>query len=178
MLSKRITIFILIIFIFSVSGCTIVKNDSGSSKASPTPSALSGVEGMPEPEKKLSPEDDRDNHRISDIVNISMAIESYAKGNNGQYPKTEGSEKISDEASNVFQAMKAGGFLYQPIKDPVPDKYYYGYKSDGQAYEITAVLENKNGGRCTMAGNYCIYKFKKGEFGTDIQSTPAVVNEN
>lgn len=162
---KEITILILTVLIFGTTGCTIVKNDSGSlAKASPTPA--------PEAEKKISPEDERDNHRISDVMNISAALESYAVKNNAQYPKTDGSEKISDEASDVFQAMKASGFLFQPIKDPVPDKYYYGYKSDGQAYELTAVLENKEGGRCAMAGNYCIYKFKKGEM--EAAPTPEV----
>lgn len=171
MLYKKISILFLIIFIISASGCTIVKNDFGSMlKASPVPT--------PAAEKKISPEDERDNHRISDIMNISTALEQYAKSNNGQYPKAENSEKISDESSSVFQTMNAGGFLYQPIKDPVPDKYYYGYKSDGQAYEITAVLENNESGLCVMAGSYCIYKFKKGEIDAEIEPTPATGENN
>jgi len=161
MIVKEISLLILIIFVFGASGCTIVKNDSlDLPKQTPTPT----------PEKKISPEEDRDNHRISDIINLSTALERYANSNGGQYPKTEGAEKISDETSNVFKAMYDGGFLFKPIKDPLPDKYDYGYKSDGQAYEITAVLEDKDGGRCEMAGNYCIYKFGKGEVGS--LSTP------
>lgn len=169
MIRKKTSLLILMIFIFNVSGCTIVKNDSlNLPKPSPTLT----------PEKKISPEDERDNHRISDIMNISTALEQYAKSNNGQYPKAEKSEKISDESSSVFQAMNAGSFLYQSIKDPLPDKYYYGYKSDGQAYEITAVLENKESGLCVIAGSYCIYKFKKGEIGAEIEPTPATGENN
>ncbi len=168
--SKKIVILISIIFIFSASGCTIVKNDSGlTPKISPT--------STPKAENKISSEDERDNRRISDIMKISAALERYAKNNNGQYPKVDGAEKISDESSGVFQLMETGGFLYQPIKDPKPDKYYYSYKSDGEAYELTAVLENKDGGRCAMAGNYCIYKFTKGEIGKVAPATPIPDNE-
>lgn len=165
MFAKKISILILVVLTFGASGCAIVKNNSGSSPVTvPVPT--------PETRNKISPEENRDNHRVSDITNISIALELYAASNNGRYPKTESAEKISDEASNVFKTMKAGGFLFQPIKDPMPDKYYYGYKSDGQAYEITAVFENKNGGRCEMAGSYCIYKFKKGEIGAVLTPTP------
>lgn len=168
MFSKKTSILILTILIFSASGCTIVKNNSGS---------LAKPAMTPEAEKKISPEDERDNRRISDIMKFSAALERYAKNNNGQYPKVDGAEKISDEASGVFQIMKAGGYIFQPIKDPKPDKYYYGYKSDGRSYELAAVLENQEGGRCAMAGNYCIYKFTKGEIGEVAPAIPVPDNE-
>ncbi len=163
---KKSIILVLIISAFGAAGCTIVKNKTEEPpKVSPTPT--------PEAEKKISPEDDRDNQRINDIMNISAALESYASSNvktEGPYPETKGVEKISDESSAVFKQLNQDGYLKQILKDPLPDKYYYGYSSDGFAYELTAVLENKASGLCIMAGNYCIYKFTKGKIG--IAPTP------
>lgn len=158
-ITKLIIVPLFLIFSANVSGCAIVsKKPEAFPKLSPTPTPMA--------DKKVSAEDNRDNDRINDIMAISLALEQYANNHGGQYPQTVSAEKISDETSNVFQILKAGGYFLQLINDPLPDKFYYGYNSDGQSYEITAVLENQSGGRCVIEGNYCLYKFKKGENNT------------
>ncbi len=100
--------------------------------------------------------DNRDNQRINDISSLSQILENYFK-DNGQYPVAITSEKISDESVKSFQSLKANNFLSNPLQDPLPDKYYYGYKADGKNYELTAVLENQKDLRCILKENLCIY---------------------
>jgi len=105
----------------------------------------------------------RDNRRIADLNIIGRALVDYARDNNNQYPKTNGTEKISNENSLSFKTLKDGGYLGQLYQDPIPDKYYYGYKSDGLRFDLTAVLEDKSDSRCSIKGNFCIYKFTSEE---------------
>lgn len=110
---------------------------------------------------QISPEDARDNQRIDDINRLSEAVESYLNDHDGQFPVANEAEKISDEESNVFKTLKAGNYLEKSLKDPLPDKYYYGYVSRGFEYELTSVLENKASGKCVIIEDLCLYKIKK-----------------
>lgn len=105
--------------------------------------------------------DDRDNQRVKDIGDISFAIDEYAKFNKNEYPVTNGYEKISDENSNVYKLLSQDGYLKKNYQDPLPGSYFYGYRSDGKSYELTAALEDSNDLRCKNIGNYCVYSIKK-----------------
>jgi len=105
--------------------------------------------------------DDRDNQRVKDLNDIGLAIDEYSKFNNNEYPVTSGYENISDENSYVYKLLRQDGYLRKKYEDPISGSYFYGYKSDGKSYELTAALEDKNDPRCENIGNYCIYKLKK-----------------
>jgi len=147
--TKKTAIAILIILTLVIGGYFVWKNYLSPSSDVPVTT----------PETQISPEDARDNQRIMDMDNLREAIESYMANNSGQFPVADEQEKISNEESNIFKTLKAGRYLTQPIKDPAPDKYYYGYRSDGQSYELTAVLENKLSDKCEITNsNLCLYK--------------------
>ncbi|MBU4338650.1 hypothetical protein KKB43_05340 [Patescibacteria group bacterium] len=102
----------------------------------------------------------RDDRRIINLDFYSQALEDYLK-NNEKYPIAEETEKISDENSNIFQILKNGGYIAESYKDPSGGDKYYGYKSDGVSYELSAVLEDNKDSRCNIEGNYCVYRLKK-----------------
>lgn len=104
---------------------------------------------------------ERDNQRKLDLAEIARAIEEYAKFNKGEYPVTVGYEKISDKNNVLNQILRRDGYLTKEYADPSSGASFYGYKSDGKSYELTAVLENKNDISCMNIGNYCIYILKK-----------------
>lgn len=105
--------------------------------------------------------DDRDNQRVGDLKEIGIAIDEYAKLNNGEYPSTNGFEKISDENSYIFMFLSQNGYLKKNYKDPLSGSYFYGYSSDGKKYELTAALEDLKDSRCEIIGTLCIYRIKK-----------------
>ncbi|MCG2693695.1 type II secretion system protein GspG [Candidatus Parcubacteria bacterium] len=149
--TKKTAIIILIILILGFGGYFIWKNYF-SPVSNPSAPATS--------QSQISPEDARDNRRIKDIDRLSEAVESYMNDHDGQFPVANEVEKISDEESNVFKTLKAGNYLEKPLKDPAPNKYYYGYISHGYEYELTAALENKTSGKCEISGNLCLYKIR------------------
>lgn len=102
---------------------------------------------------------ERDNRRIVDLNIIGRALIEYSKNNANQYPKTNGIERISNGDNFVFKTLKNGRYLDQLYKDPISEKYYYGYDSNGSRFDLSAVLEDKNDARCSVKGNICIYKF-------------------
>ncbi len=151
---KKIAVIISAILIFSVGGYFIWKSFSGSgSSSAPFPS--------PTPGGSISPEDARDDQRIKDILYLSGIIDIYNLDHDGHVFIAKEGQKISDEGSAVFRELKDSGYLDKALKDPVPDKYYYGYYSDGHTYELTAVLENKSSGKCEIFGDLCVYKISK-----------------
>ena len=45
-------------------------------------------------------------------------------------------------------------------KDPKHPQKYYGYKSDGESYELTCVLDNSEDSEATKVGNLNLYILK------------------
>jgi len=115
----------------------------------------------PETEEGNSTIDERDNQRVKDLGDIGFALDEYAKFNKNEYPVTEGYEKISDENSYIYKILRQDGYLKMSYKDPLSGAYFYGYRSDGKYYELTAAFEDMNDPRCKNVGNYCIYVLRK-----------------
>lgn len=115
----------------------------------------------PETESGNLTSDDRDNQRVKDLREISFALDEYAKFNKNEYPITNGYEKISDENGYIYKLLRQDGYLKGSYEDPLSSAYYYGYKSDGKSYELTAAFEDMNDPRCKNLGNYCIYVLSK-----------------
>ncbi|MFA6096086.1 MAG: hypothetical protein WC788_00485 [Candidatus Paceibacterota bacterium] len=105
--------------------------------------------------------DDRDNQRVKDLGDISYAIDEYAKYNQNEYPITNGYEKISDENSYIYKLLRQDWYLKKNYIDPLSGSRFYGYRSDGKSYELTAAFEDTNDPRCEPFGNLCVYIVKK-----------------
>lgn len=148
-----------IVLIFTIGGYLVWQNITPKS----TPIGVSGS-GTFKKENEEKIRNEHDNQRILDILALSRALENYFS-NNGRYPVSDGLEKISDDDSNSFKALQVSGYLKQSYKDPLSPKYYYGYKSDGKTYELTAVFENKKNAMCNLEGNLCIYRIRNARSG-------------
>ncbi len=143
---KKVAIAVFIVLILSV-GISLVQKKY----FVPNPTT------SPSPTPTINIEEKRDNQRKEDILNISKALDAYVASNNGIFPNTNDIvEKISDENSSAYQTLKNKNFLSKPYKDPLPNNFY-GYKSNGYYYELTAVMESKNNKECVMNGKLCIY---------------------
>ncbi|MFA6422943.1 MAG: type II secretion system protein GspG [Patescibacteria group bacterium] len=99
----------------------------------------------------------RDAVRKSDLRSLQAALEIYYEDNNA-YPLSKSVVKTSDE-NNILTVLVSSNYLKTLPIDPVPDKYYYGYKSvDGKSFELTAILEDITDTSGAMSGNFNIYK--------------------
>lgn len=83
--------------------------------------------------------------RQQDLINLKYnALTFYAV--NKAYPSTDGKQIHLDKGANdvYYQSMKEfyGGSFYEKI-DPESPKYYYGYSSDGQTFQLTSYLPSK-----------------------------------
>lgn len=150
----------VILTAFYLAGCSITKNseqnnsinDSISQEASPSPTPVKELTSL-----------GRDDQRVKDIETIARALDAYAAKNpkaEGPYPKSNGLEKIDGPYSSTASVLRESGYWKEQVKDPLSPKSFYGYKSDGYSYELTAVLENKNDKRCTVEGSLCIHRVK------------------
>lgn len=98
----------------------------------------------------------RDKKRKSDIHALNNVLEEYYKKNNN-YPETIVSEQISNKNSKVYLDLKNSNLIDKLYQDPL-DKYYYGYKSNGLYFELSARLENKEDKDCVVKNDdLCLY---------------------
>jgi hypothetical protein len=146
-----IAIIIILILIIGIGGYFIWKDNS---KPITNPEQNNSVVAEEDARLRMI---DRDIKRIEDLNALVIALVNYAASNNYQYPITNGAEKISDEENIIFKILKSGKYLDKLYQDPIPDKNYYGYTSDGSRFDLTASLENPNDERCIPTSNLCIY---------------------
>ncbi|KKQ18276.1 MAG: hypothetical protein US31_C0006G0007 [Berkelbacteria bacterium GW2011_GWA1_36_9] len=97
-----------------------------------------------------------DETRKKDLANIKSALKKYYAVK-AEYPASDSVIKTSDANSVLAQAI-VPTYLQSLPNDPLAPNFYYGYKSDGQTFEITTVLEDKSDSSGTMTGNLNIYK--------------------
>jgi hypothetical protein len=151
MLNKKTLILIVVALILIVAGYFIWQNNS---EPTTIPELNNPVADEEEARLRII---DRDIQRTENLNAIGAALIEYGRRNDYQYPIANNTEKISDENSPVFKMLKDGGYLDKLYQDPIPDKNYYGYTSDGSRFDLTASLENPNDGRCIVKNNLCIY---------------------
>lgn len=100
----------------------------------------------------------RDVIRKRDLNDIANALKIYAEDSNGKYPISNEVVKLSDESSIRKEIFTYTGAMTD-FKDPKYPEFYYGYKSDGSYFELTARLENLKDKECELIKNdLCIYK--------------------
>lgn len=97
-----------------------------------------------------------DETRKNDLASIKDALKKYFAVK-AEYPVSATLVKTSDSNSVLSQAI-VPTYLESLPKDPLTPNFYYGYKSDGQTFEITAVLEDKSDSSGKIIGSLNIYK--------------------
>lgn len=152
---KKGIVAVLIILISVISGVLSWRIFSGppNLRISSSPLLSIAVEDNSE-------QDARDDQRIKDLLSLSEKI--YASNIKlGGYAFAAGEwQNISVEENPLVLELKNNGFLDAALNDPMPDKYY-SYRSDGYTYELRAVLENRNSGKCEISGGLCLYTIEK-----------------
>jgi len=99
----------------------------------------------------------RDARRQADLTTLASALELY-KDSKGSYPSTNNLLSRMDSSNIPCREFIAGDFLSRCPSDPTGLPSFYGYKSDGSSYELTAVLENLNDPNCVVEGTICIFR--------------------
>lgn len=92
--------------------------------------------------------------RKSDLTKIKDALKKYYQANQ-KYPISLTVDKTSSPNS-VLRVLVPADITALP-SDPVSTNYY-GYKSDGTTFELTAVLDDTTDTSGTKVGNYYLYK--------------------
>lgn len=102
-------------------------------------------------------EESRDQTRKEDLKKIQSALEQFYQSYQ-RYPLASELSKTNQAGNILDQELVAGGFMAELPKDPQEPTYYYGYRSDGQTYELTSILENGNDPEAISISGFFIYK--------------------
>lgn len=98
----------------------------------------------------------RDKTRKSDLITIKTALEKY-KQTNGSYPKAPEMVKLNTK-DNIIQTSLVPEFIASIPTDPkAAEGWYYGYKSDGNKFTLSARLENSDDPQVTRVGEAYVH---------------------
>ncbi len=103
---------------------------------------------------------ERDRKRKSDLTRIAEALDlSVRAGETVPLAPTAVRLDGTNDASSLLAT-----YFEQVPRDPLPDQYYYGYRSDdGITYSLTAVLEDPTDPEGTTLGSYHLYTVTGGD---------------
>jgi len=134
------------------------------SRSSPSPSPSVSI--SPQISPNLSPtvtssgkviSNVNDETRKKDLGDLKTALKRYY-AEKSSYPQSPTMIKTSDKTSILYGAL-VPAYLEKLPDDPLAPQYYYGYKSDGQSFELTAALEDKSDPSGNLSsGGLNIYK--------------------
>lgn len=93
--------------------------------------------------------------RKQDLTSLKDALKKYYLANQS-YPVAETLQKTSD-TTNALTVLVPNDIAILPV-DPLSPTFYYGYKSDGKTFELTAALEDKTDPAGIQSGSVLIYK--------------------
>ena len=113
-------------------------------------------------EKAQDPKQKNDAKRKADLSQIMLALEMY-NSDFDKYPVSKGLEKINDANCVLYKILEP--YLSKLPVDQKDPEYWYGYKSNGKTYELTARLENLEDESCVTQNGVCLYKCKDGKCG-------------
>ena len=97
-----------------------------------------------------------DSIRKQNLASIAQALQKYYADNTA-YPVSAVVIKTSDSQSVLAQAL-VPAYISSLPDDPLAPSFYYGYKSSGTTFELSAVLEDKTDVSGSLSGNLNIYK--------------------
>lgn len=100
----------------------------------------------------------RDVQRKADLRAIAVALVEYAAAQRPfAYPQTQGVVKL-DPGSEIANLLQP--YLATIPTDPLAGTRYYGYRSSGSGFELTASLENTADAAATVEGSLALYRVK------------------
>ena len=86
--------------------------------------------------------EERNVRRLSDLRKISQALDRYYN-DHATYPEAVVASELNLSGNPVEQALVPVYLDTLPV-DPMSETYYYGYRSFGQQFELTGVIENED----------------------------------
>lgn len=104
------------------------------------------------------PKMENDKKRKSDLATIQAALNEYKKKKKSFPTSASYSEGRTDSEGSPLTVLVADGFTSTLPTDPSAPNRFYGYKSDGTSYELTAALENINDPEGKYEGELYLYK--------------------
>jgi len=116
---------------------------------SPTPTPVASETSTPTAQSN-------DSVRKQNLASIAQSLQKYYADNTA-YPISAVMIKTSDTQSVLAQSL-VPSYITTLADDPLAPSFYYGYKSDGKTFELSAVLEDKTDVAGTLSGNLNIYK--------------------
>lgn len=100
----------------------------------------------------------RDVQRKADLRALTVALVEYAAAQRPfAYPKVDGVVRI-EPGSELAKML--GPYLSPIPTDPLADTRYYGYRSIGTGFELTASLENTADPAGVLEGSLVLYRVK------------------
>ena len=163
-----ILVAILIIVIVAVGGFFLFKDSIfAPEKEEPKQEHLT--------ENEKSEPEINDEKRKTDLNEIKIALE-LCYDNDGKYPVSNELTKLNENSPAREELLKYANETL--LEDPKSPEFYYGYKSDGSFYELSAKLENLEDEECELLNsNLCIYKIVEGNNANSKESpTDAYMN--
>lgn len=100
----------------------------------------------------------RDTQRKTDLKAVKDALGQYFSENNS-YPKAAVTLQTNEKGSILETSLSPKYISKLPV-DPQDPLFYYGYKSDGQTLELSAVLEVTTDPEGTTSGLKTLYILK------------------
>lgn len=131
----------------------------GGGQTTPSPTVYTSPKLSPAPSAAVSPEittNVNDQIRKSNLLTLKSALKKYYI-DNSLYPESLTISKTSVSDGPLVKAL-VPSYLDVIPDDPLSPQYWYGYKSDGQTFELTCVLEDKSDPEGVMSDNYNLYK--------------------
>ncbi len=95
-----------------------------------------------------------DAKRKEDLANLKAALKNYYTAKKS-YPIAATGEKTN---TPVALKVLVPDYIAAIPVDPLDPTYYYGYKSDGKTFELSAVLEDKTDPAGITVGSNFLYK--------------------
>ncbi|OHA47274.1 MAG: hypothetical protein A3B75_02570 [Candidatus Terrybacteria bacterium RIFCSPHIGHO2_02_FULL_43_14] len=117
-------------------------------------------ETPPAPEPPPPPQQTNDDIRAADLNIVAGGLASYAVANAGAYPSTQDQLVHLDALATPCIELLAANFIALCPNDPAGAPAFYGYKSNGVSYEVTAKLDDAACARtgAVFNGSICLYK--------------------
>ncbi len=103
----------------------------------------------------------RDEMRKEDLAQIQSALESYYQDNES-YPQAEELDQIDRTGSLVADKLIPDSITQIP-QDPLFDRHFYGYTSDGESYTLSCVIENENDKEAEQINGIYLYRLTSTE---------------
>jgi len=97
-----------------------------------------------------------DAKRHQDLENIKKALNNY-KAVYGRYPKSENFININTASNVIKQAIVPAYITSMPLDPKSSESWWYGYKSDGYSFTLSARFENINDKEVTKVGNLYLH---------------------